>query len=151
MPVGSRVKIGSDTRAFSVLYGIDSLPFSEGKPARLIPRKEGLPEPGVAPKRSGAGIARIWSSVTATFVLPQFRHVGVDQQYPSDFCECPQLSVYKGTIGSAYEISPMYRGSQSAEQQERRRPGYRGLLTNRRATAPAGRSDTAHRSRHSDW
>jgi hypothetical protein len=37
MPVGSRVKIGSDNRAFSVLYGIDSLPFSEGKPARLIP------------------------------------------------------------------------------------------------------------------
>jgi hypothetical protein len=35
--VGSRVKIGSDNRAFSVLYGIDSLPFSEGKPARLIP------------------------------------------------------------------------------------------------------------------
>jgi hypothetical protein len=37
MPVGGRVKIGSDNRAFSVLYGIDSLPFSEGKPARLIP------------------------------------------------------------------------------------------------------------------
>jgi hypothetical protein len=37
MPVGSRVKIGSDNRAFSVLYGIASLPFSEGKPARLIP------------------------------------------------------------------------------------------------------------------
>jgi hypothetical protein len=37
MPVGSRVKIGSDNRAFSVFYGIDSLPFSEGKPARLIP------------------------------------------------------------------------------------------------------------------
>jgi hypothetical protein len=37
MPVGSRVKIGSDNSAFSVFYGIDSLPFSEGKPARLIP------------------------------------------------------------------------------------------------------------------
>jgi hypothetical protein len=39
MPVGSRVKIGSDNRAFSVLYEIDSLPFSEGKPARLVPRR----------------------------------------------------------------------------------------------------------------
>ena len=39
MPVGSRVKIGSDNRAFSVFYGIDSLPFSEGKPARLVPRR----------------------------------------------------------------------------------------------------------------
>jgi hypothetical protein len=37
MPVGSRVKIGSDNRAFSVFYGIASLPFSEGKPARSIP------------------------------------------------------------------------------------------------------------------
>jgi hypothetical protein len=37
MPVARRVKIGSDPRAFSVFYGIDSLPFSEGKPARLIP------------------------------------------------------------------------------------------------------------------
>jgi hypothetical protein len=37
MPVGRRVKIGSDTRVFLSLYGIDSLPFSEGKPARLIP------------------------------------------------------------------------------------------------------------------
>jgi hypothetical protein len=37
MPVGGRVKIGAEHRAFSVLYGIDSLPFSEGKPARLIP------------------------------------------------------------------------------------------------------------------
>jgi hypothetical protein len=37
MPVGCRVKIGSDNRAFSVLYGINSLSFSEGKPARLIP------------------------------------------------------------------------------------------------------------------
>jgi len=37
MPVGRRVNIGSDNRAFSVFYGIASLPFSEGKPARLIP------------------------------------------------------------------------------------------------------------------
>jgi hypothetical protein len=37
MPVGRKVKIGSDNRAFSVLYGLASLPFSEGKPARLIP------------------------------------------------------------------------------------------------------------------
>jgi hypothetical protein len=37
MLVGSRVKIGSDNRAFSVFYGIDFHPFSEGKPARLIP------------------------------------------------------------------------------------------------------------------
>jgi hypothetical protein len=29
----------------------------------------------------------------------------------SDFCEYPQLSMYKGAIGLAYEISPMYRGS----------------------------------------
>jgi hypothetical protein len=35
--MGSGVEIGADNRAFSVLYGIDSLPFSEGKPARLIP------------------------------------------------------------------------------------------------------------------
>jgi hypothetical protein len=35
--VGGRVKIGSDNRAFSVFYGIDSLPFSEGKPARVVP------------------------------------------------------------------------------------------------------------------
>jgi hypothetical protein len=38
MPVGRRVKIGSDTRALSVFSGIASLPFAEGKPARLIPR-----------------------------------------------------------------------------------------------------------------
>jgi hypothetical protein len=37
MPVGRKVKTGSDHRALSVFYGIDSLPFSEGKPARLIP------------------------------------------------------------------------------------------------------------------
>jgi hypothetical protein len=37
MPMGRRVKSGADTRALSVFYGIASLPFSEGKPARLIP------------------------------------------------------------------------------------------------------------------
>ena len=37
MQVGRKVKIGSDHRALSVFYGIASLPFSEGKPARLIP------------------------------------------------------------------------------------------------------------------
>jgi hypothetical protein len=36
MPVGRRVKSGSDHRALSGFYGIASLPFSEGKPARLI-------------------------------------------------------------------------------------------------------------------
>jgi len=35
----------------------------------------------------------------------------VGQQYPSDFCECLQLFIYKGDITLAYEISPMYRGS----------------------------------------
>jgi hypothetical protein len=35
--MGSGGKIGSENSAFSVFYGIDSLPFSEGKPARLIP------------------------------------------------------------------------------------------------------------------
>jgi hypothetical protein len=29
----------------------------------------------------------------------------------NDFCECLQLFIYKGDIGLAYEISPMYRES----------------------------------------
>jgi hypothetical protein len=68
MPVGRRVKIGSDTRAFSVLYGIDSLPFSEGKPARLIPGKRiiGTAEEGYESWEGDGNWEDTWPSMTAT-------------------------------------------------------------------------------------
>src|SRR5712691_3660039 len=44
-------------------------------------------------------------------------------------------------------------GSWRCDQWEHRsgRPAYRGQRTGQRATAHAGQSDTAHRSRHSGW
>jgi hypothetical protein len=67
MPVGSRVKIGSDNSAFSVFYGIDSLPFSEGKPARLIPGSR------IIGTTHGQGVYRRGRLPTGAFATPIYR------------------------------------------------------------------------------